>query len=214
MGRENKKEAVAAFHKEQIMSVAEKLFLEKGYHQTTIDDISSESHYSRRTIYAYFESKETILLLIIKKGLHHLKDDIDTVVHSNHSFIERYRTICTTMCQTQRKYPYAITQINATKPSDLLLSRPNSLVQQILLLGSDINNLLSDFIEKGKAEGIVRKNVVALPTVYVLWSSITSLLTLFDTQGSFISKQLSISEDDFLNYGFNQIINSILEERI
>ena len=40
MGRENKKDVVAALHREQIMKAAEKLFSEKGYVQTTIDDIS------------------------------------------------------------------------------------------------------------------------------------------------------------------------------
>ena len=58
MGRENKKEAVAAFHREQIIKASESLFSEKGFEQTTVDDISRQSGYSRRTVYAYFESKE------------------------------------------------------------------------------------------------------------------------------------------------------------
>lgn len=37
------------------------LFLEKGYAQTTIEVISKASEYSRRTIYAYCESKDDIL---------------------------------------------------------------------------------------------------------------------------------------------------------
>ena len=54
MGRENKKEAVAALHRERILQASEKLFLRKGFAQTTVDDISRESEYSRRTVYAYF----------------------------------------------------------------------------------------------------------------------------------------------------------------
>lgn len=50
MGRENKKEAVAALHREWIMTAAERLFSEKGYEQTTIEDISAASGYSRRRI--------------------------------------------------------------------------------------------------------------------------------------------------------------------
>ena len=55
MSRENKKEAVAALHRRQIMISADRLFLEKGFVQTTIDDISKASEYSRRTIYPYYE---------------------------------------------------------------------------------------------------------------------------------------------------------------
>jgi len=81
-------------------------------------------------------------------------------------------------------------------------------------LGTEINELLATFIEKGKVDGIVRQDIVPMMSVYVLWSNITSLLTLSQTKGRFISKQFSISEDEFLDYGFKQIINSILEVRI
>ena len=66
----------------------------------------------------------------------------------------------------------------------------------------------------GKENGIVRQETVPMLTVYVLWSSITSLLTLVRTKGKFILNQFSISENEFLDYGFKQLINSILEVRI
>ena len=50
MGEANKKEAVAALHRARIMTAAEKLLSEKGDAQTTIEDISKASAYSRRTI--------------------------------------------------------------------------------------------------------------------------------------------------------------------
>ena len=53
-----------------------------------------------------------------------------------------------------------------------------------------------------------------MPTVYVLWSSISSLLTLVKTKGRFLSDSLVLSRDELLEYGFRQIINSILAERI
>ena len=62
----NRKEAVAALHRARIMTAAERLFSEKGYALTTIEDISKASEYSRRTIYAYYDSKEDILHHIIE----------------------------------------------------------------------------------------------------------------------------------------------------
>ncbi len=65
------------------MKAAEKLFSEKGYEQTTIEDISKASEYSQRTIYVYYESKEDILYHIIEKGLIELKQNIENVIHLN-----------------------------------------------------------------------------------------------------------------------------------
>lgn len=247
MGRENKKDAVAALHREQILKAAEKLFSEKGYVQTTIDDISKASAYSRRTIYAYYENKEDILHHIMEKGLLALKTDIENAVNRQEDFMEGYKEICIAMRNYQREYPHSADTIkkadtshtgtsNTSDTSDVSntskvtndsnisgtskvsgdsnISGISDTVKNIFLLGEEINRILTSFIERGKEKGIVRKDVVPMLTVYILWSGITALLTLADTKGSFICKQCNLSENEFLDYGFQQLINSILEVRV
>jgi len=47
--------------KKELLSVAEKLFLDKGYEQTSIDDILKASGISKGGFYHYFKSKDEIL---------------------------------------------------------------------------------------------------------------------------------------------------------
>ena len=112
------------------------------------------------------------------------------------------------------EYPHSSTNINSVHSSDFDLDNLSDTVNHILLLGTEINTILAAFVESGKENGIVRQETVPMLTVYVLWSSITSLLTLVRTKGKFILNQFSISENEFLDYGFKQLINSILEVRI
>lgn len=212
MGRENKKEAVAALHREQIMEAAEKLFSEKGYMQTTIDDISKESKYSRRTIYVYYESKDDILHHIIEKGLIILKQDIENAVKLNDDFIAGYKAICLAMSKYQSECPHSMDNINSAKSTNFDFSNLSETVKHIFILGTEINTILAKFIETGKVNGVVRQDIIPMLTVYVLWSSITALLSLGQTKGQFISKQFSISESEFLDYGFKQLINYNLSE--
>ena len=51
-------------------------------------------------------------------------------------------------------------------------------------------------------------------SVYVLYSGMTALLALAESKGEFIEKQFSLSEEEFLEYGFRQIISSMLAEKI
>jgi AcrR family transcriptional regulator len=55
--RERKKQKT----RETIVKVALELFAEQGYDQTTITDIANAAEVSRRTVFAYFPSKEDIL---------------------------------------------------------------------------------------------------------------------------------------------------------
>jgi len=214
MSRQNKKENVVAVHKESIMSAAEKLFLEKGVSATTIDDISKLSDYSRRTIYTYFESKEGILYHIVVKGLNELKDNIAQGIANNTSFLEQYFSICTAMKNYHAGTPQAFTSVNQANIKDIDFSSIPPVVMQIFTLGTEINAAIGDFIEKGKQAGVVKANIQTMKTVYILWSSISSLFSLVQSKGVFLEKEFNTTETEFLQYGYKQIINSILEERI
>ena len=214
MGRGNKKEAIASFHREQILKAAERLFTEKGYDQTTIADISKEAGYSRRTIYAYYESKEDMLHHIIETGLQALKEDIKNAVKGNDDFLGQYKAICMAMSRYQRECPYSAENVNRANTTNLDETDISDTVKRILLFGEEINRVLADFIEKGKKDGMDRQDTVPELTVYVLWSGITSLFSLVQTKGQYISGHYSISDKEFLEYGLKQLINSILEERI
>lgn len=157
MGRENKKEAVAALHREQIMKAAEKLFSEKGYEQTTIEDISKASEYSRRTIYAYYESKEDILHHIVEKGLIELKNDIENAINLNEDFITVYKAICAAMSKYQSEYHHSADNVNSTNAANFDFKNLSDTVKHILLLGTEINTILAAFIENGKKKVLYGK---------------------------------------------------------
>lgn len=214
MDRQNKKENVAALHRETIMDAAEKLFLEKGVIATTIDDISKSSEYSRRTIYAYFESKEDILYHIIARGLSALKENIEAAIESSSDFIKQYSAICDAMKEYHMNSPQSFESVNQANTKNIDLSAIPPVITQIFSLGTEINAALADFIESGKKGGIVREEVQTVKTVYIIWSSISSLFSLVQSKGIFLEKEFSTTQADFLEYGYKQIINSIIIEQM
>ena len=209
----SKKEAVAALHRARIMTAAERLFSEKGYAQTTIDDISKASEYSRRTIYAYYDSKEDILHHIIEKGLRSLKADIESAVNENAGFVGTFRAVCGAMRRYRKEYPHSLDSLKRLG-ADEIGQAASDTVKNILRLGTEINEILEALIVRGQKSGEVRKDLVPMLTVYVLSASIDALLALAETKGRFICAQNGVTEEEFLDYGFRQIIDSVLEVRI
>ena len=100
----NQKEAVAALHRERMLAAAEELFQQKGFEQTTIDDISKASGYSRRTLYAYYINKEDFLRQIVRKGLRQLDGALEAAV-GRKTFEIRYFAACEAILRCPAGHP-------------------------------------------------------------------------------------------------------------
>lgn len=84
--------------KELILDSAEKLFVEKGFAGTSINDIAAEADFSRTSIYQYFRSKEEIYLHILDRYTEPLTDrlkrateDAPTVPDKIKAFLDELR---------------------------------------------------------------------------------------------------------------------------
>lgn len=211
MGRENRREAVAALHRAHILSAAETLFSEKGFAPTTIDDISKASGYSRRTIYAYFDTKEDILCHIVEKGLTELKRNLESAVCSGGDFMAQYAAVCAAIRKYRRNYPYSAERVD--RAGTAAETERSETVRRIFALGTEINALLAGWLDAGKKSGVVRRDINSLLSVYILWSGIASFLSLVETKGAFLAAQLSLTEEELLDCGFRQLLRSVLAER-
>lgn len=60
--------------REKIIQASIKLFIEKGYHGTTMDEIGAEIGVSKGTVYTYFKSKEELLKTIWTSSNQPLKE--------------------------------------------------------------------------------------------------------------------------------------------
>ena len=208
---EDRKTAVETLHRERIMDASERLFLEKGFQGTTISDISEAADYSRRTIYAYFESKDEILCGVVARGLRMLRDELRAVLGEKLTFSEMYGKVCAAMRAYQERHPLSASRVNAAQAEKLAGDELTNGQRTVLELGSEVNELLEQFLRKGIAEGVVRKSLPVRLAVPVLWAGMTSLLSLAAAKGAYFVRAFGVSEEEFLKYGFEQLLGGILE---
>lgn len=93
--------------KDEILSAAERVFSEKGFFTTNIQDVANEAEYGIGTIYKHFKNKEVIFFTIIKNKFNNLlafveenvqrqknpKDKLKVLVYSHLEFFEKNKKI-------------------------------------------------------------------------------------------------------------------------
>ena len=77
--------------KDLILDSAEKLFVEKGFAGTSINDIAAEADFSRTSIYQYFASKEEIYLHILERYTEPLTDRLKLATEDAPTVPEKIR---------------------------------------------------------------------------------------------------------------------------
>jgi len=76
-----------------ILKVAAKIISEKGYSQTTIDEITKKSGIGKGTFYIYFKDKNALFFSIVEEDINNLLDEIKKTVEKIDDFFEKLKKI-------------------------------------------------------------------------------------------------------------------------
>jgi AcrR family transcriptional regulator len=72
-----------------VLQTAARLFNERGFHATSLDDIAEQLHVSKPTLYYYVKSKDDILLECVRTALGMMQQGIDEVRRAGGSAIDQ-----------------------------------------------------------------------------------------------------------------------------
>jgi len=81
MGIKERKEREKERRRQQIIVAAKRIFSEKGYSRTTMDDIAKEAELSAGTIYLYFKNKDELCATLTLRILQYLQMRVEHVLN-------------------------------------------------------------------------------------------------------------------------------------
>jgi len=141
--------------KELILTSAEKLFVEKGYSGTSINDIAEEADFSRTSIYQYFSSKEEMYLHIMERyteplteRLKQATEDAPTVPDKIRAFLDELRKM---KREKSNFFELYFIQRHQVEPR-----LPDELRTQLNAKRRRLENVFREFYREGVEKGEVR----------------------------------------------------------
>ena len=94
-----KQELVTEFRCSEILDAARKVFAEKGFSGTTMEEIAERAGIAKGTLYLYFKSKRDIYMAALMQGLRTLNEDIRHKVEAAEGIREKLRAFIETRVQ-------------------------------------------------------------------------------------------------------------------
>ncbi len=208
----NKKEALAKFHRDNILSVAEKLFLEKGVDKTTIDDIAKMADYSKSTIYVYFKSKDEIFDRIVLNSVKMFKLHVVESVDSKNTFLDKYYSLCWAVIAYRNQYPFYSEHVIEKLEFMTHYPERNDVSIEIFQECDALDKFLEDLWLYGVESGDLKEGFPALASVFYIWSSIYGVAKLSNIKKNYVKDYLNFEQKDFLAFSFNLIIQPFLKQ--
>ena len=97
--------------KRRIFDTAMKLFAEKGYSETSVEEITAVTGIAKGTLYYHFAKKEDIFYFLTDEGMKLLKNSIEIKINKQTSAIEKLREIILIEIKIIVKYEELITLV-------------------------------------------------------------------------------------------------------
>src|SRR5215510_6053655 len=79
----NKPKKMAISKEQEIITVAARLFKEKGYRATTLEDIAAAVGMLKGSLYYYIQSKEELLYIVVREPVRQIYSKLEEIVNSD-----------------------------------------------------------------------------------------------------------------------------------
>ncbi len=161
----------------RIIQAATKIFSEKGYQDTSMDDIAKEIGVTKATLYSYFDSKKDIFNIIAISANQKLRDTLQTSLN-NHDYVGALGGIVNWKIDLLKEFIHTSIDIVKLSPHDedltkiLREEREKDLKSLQVFLQSQID----DKTIRGNVDAYVLANIV----LALYWEMITQLYAGFD----------------------------------
>ena len=165
-----KDQELVAQRRGEIIDVATRLFLERGFHKTSIRDIARACPFNMASLYMYVTSKEDILFLVAQHLIDEKAKAMAEVAALDGDPVESFRTALKAYCRIVHRYRQHIRLLY--RELDVLSPPRREIVMASL---SNVTGVFENILRKGMARGVfagVDPKLFALNALFLchLWS--------------------------------------------
>ncbi|MBI5471433.1 MAG: TetR/AcrR family transcriptional regulator [Ignavibacteriae bacterium] len=212
MGIIERKEREKEQRREEIISAAEKVFMEKGLPAATMDEIAELAELSKGTLYLYYKSKEDLYVAVTMRGGEILYKLMAEATSPQKPVLERIKGLGDAYFeffqkhrQYFRMYRYMDNPQVHKQVSEEMLGACKAKDQRIWNLGV---NLMQQAID----EGLIQSRVAPVEAIVMLWAISDAMMRQIDGNSDYW-KQLNVDLESTLKRSYEFILEGMMTKK-
>jgi len=211
MGITERREREKLRRRNDILDAAEKVFFEKGYSATKMDDVAEMAELSKGTVYLYFKSKEELYFGLTHRALTYLSDKFKSVIKSKKSGLEKVRDIGTAFFRFSQEQPEYYKTIAQFEMAQLETNEEGEAIsRQCHEQGRTVMELVAAAVQQGMADGSIRGGLDPLKTAFLLQGLSNGVIQLMAREGKHI-KEFEMFDPEELRQDFMNMMMHALQ---
>ncbi|MFW9970753.1 MAG: TetR/AcrR family transcriptional regulator [Candidatus Odinarchaeota archaeon] len=210
----SRKERETQLRKQIILEVAEKKFLSKGYEETTMDEVASESEFSKGTVYKYFVSKDELYVAIGIKAYELIIEYTREFTDKEKPGIKQLMAVGYAYYEFSKDYPNYATVFHdiGIKLPDIIYKPKNELSnteKEYLDLSNKYRDLFVNVLTEAVKNKAIREDTSPFMIGYVLSTITRGLIEDLMHSKDRIKKVFNLEPDDVINFTFELIADGL-----
>lgn len=207
-GNLSKREANKARKKETFIRAAQALFVEKGFENTSMEEIVCRAGLTKRTLYQYFQSKEDLYYAVALQGAKQLSESSIEAMQRGENAREKIRlaNLAHLNFYTENQDLFRILNY---APANKENSEASPHFQQVKMLDTQRMMYLASLMDAGSSDGSINPKLHMKKAMIFGFFSAFSLLYTFAFMDKSVWKALSLEENDFLQFSFALLADAL-----
>ena len=171
----------------ELFEIATRLFMEKGYRATTMQDIAKEMGIQKPSLYHYISSKEDILKEIVDITMNRLIHSIEEIANSNTSPVQKLERIIDShimlICENLELFTVSLREINKINAKGFW--------SDVVALRDKYESYVRNILSSGKRQGYFREDIDEKLVGFALLGSVNWAIRWYSPRGEKSPKEIA-----------------------
>ena len=203
MGIQERKQRERERRRQQIIVAAKRVFSEKGFSKSTMEDIAREAELSPGTLYLYFKNKDELYASLSLRILQYLNIRLEDVKKEKDiDSAQKIEAIKEALYDVYQFDPMILINMFHLQSSETLKNLSSPLLENIASLSRNSLNLLKEIFEDGTSrKAFINSNPAAVADI--VWSLFTGVVLweeskrMIDGDKNYLKQTLDVAFEIF-----------------